>query len=93
MSYVLPLRKKNKFLSPKLDTFQKHANHCKVVVVISNVVVGDWYYNKYVPHKKKTDLYGRSKESILNLVQYRAHASSIFFLIQFVNIFHVLSHG
>jgi len=58
-----------------LETFQKHVNHHKVVVVTSNVV-GDWYYSKDATHNKNERIYmGKGKKIIFSLVQFKAHAS------------------
>ncbi len=69
--------RKDKFLSPKLDIFHKHVDHCRAMVATSNVAVGNWYYSKDATHNKNERNYmGRNKEFVFNLVQFGVHASS-----------------
>jgi hypothetical protein len=42
--------KKDKLISPKLDTFQKHDGRLKVVVATAIVVVSKWFYYKDASH-------------------------------------------
>jgi hypothetical protein len=60
-----------------LDTFQKHDGHLKAVVAMANVVVDEWFNYKDASHNKNERIYTRRRnESVLNLVQFGAHASS-----------------
>ncbi len=86
------IEKKDKLLSLKLDTFQKHDGCLKAIVAMADVVVGEWFYYKDASHNKNESIYTRRRnELVLNLVQFGAHASSKKKLIQFVSIFHLLS--
>jgi hypothetical protein len=66
----------------------------KIKVATANVVVNEWFYYKYASHNKNEKIYTRRKnESVFNLVQFGTHASSKKKLIQFTNIFRLLSHA
>jgi uncharacterized protein (DUF2164 family) len=49
---------KDKFLSSKLDTLQKHVGWKKIFVDFIGIAIGGWYYNKESTHAKNEKLYG-----------------------------------
>ncbi len=88
------IEKKDNYVPLKLDILQKHVGCSKVVVATNDVVVGEWFYYKDASHNKNKRIYiKRGNESILNMVHFDVLASHSKKLIQFANIFHLLSQG
>jgi hypothetical protein len=71
------IEKKKTLLSPKLDILQKHVGCCTTFVATTNVVIGDWFYNKDAFHNKKKSIYtNKGNELVLNLVQVKTNGNS-----------------
>ncbi len=71
------IEKKKMLLSPKVDILQKHVGCCTTIVATTNVVIGDWFYNKDAFHNENERIYtNRGNELVLNLVQPKTNGSS-----------------
>jgi hypothetical protein len=62
------IEKKDKHLSPKLNTLQKHIGRHKVIVTTIDVVVNEWFYYKNASHNKNERINtGKGNELVLSL--------------------------